>query len=198
VVDTGVLPAVGEAGMDMTPAEYERIALAEPDRRWELHLGRLREKPGMSVSHNRVTIRLGKQLLMQLDEREFEVRIDQSRVRRDERTYYIPDLIVVPAGMVATIEDRPGVLESYRAPLALVVEVWSPSTGDYDVEDKLPEYQRRGDIEIWRIHPYERNVTVYRRRPDGGCDVSVHADGKLYPVALPGVVVELNELFRSL
>jgi Uma2 family endonuclease len=44
-------------------------------------------------------------------------------------------------------------LELYVEPLPLVVEVWSPSTGQYDVDEKLPEYQRRGDLEIWRFHP---------------------------------------------
>ena len=31
---------------------YERLALAEPDRKWELRDGVLREKPGMTAAHN--------------------------------------------------------------------------------------------------------------------------------------------------
>ena len=38
-----------------------------------------------------------------------------------------------------------GALEVFEEPLPLVVEVWSKSTGDYDVEEKLVEYRRRGD-----------------------------------------------------
>ena len=30
---------------------YERLALAEPDRKWELRDGVLREKPGMTAAH---------------------------------------------------------------------------------------------------------------------------------------------------
>ena len=31
---------------------YERLALAKPDRKWELRDGVLREKPGMTAAHN--------------------------------------------------------------------------------------------------------------------------------------------------
>jgi Uma2 family endonuclease len=54
-------------------------------------------------------------------------------------------------------------LEIYDEPLPLVAEVWSPSTGGYDVLAKLPEYRRRGDTEIWLLHPYERTLTAWRR-----------------------------------
>ncbi len=35
--------------------------------------------------------------------------------------------------------------------------------GRVDVESKLPDYRRRGDLEVWRIHPYERTLTAWRR-----------------------------------
>lgn len=183
--------------MSVIERTYEEIALAEPDRKWELHRGRLREKPGMSVGHNRTTIRLGYQLVHQLDEDQFEVRIDNSRVRHGDATYYVPDVFVARAEQTAAIPDRPGLLEVYRDPLPLVVEIWSPSTGDYDVEDKLPEYQRRGDLEIWRLHSYERTLTAWRRQPDGTYAMTVQTGGTVQPVALPGVTIDLDALFRS-
>jgi Uma2 family endonuclease len=80
--------------------------------------------------------------------------------------------------------------------MQLVVEVWSPSTGDYDVEEKLHEYQRRGDLEIWRIHPYERILTAWRRQPEGTYEELVQHDGSVEPVALPSVKIELQRLFE--
>lgn len=186
----------GEEGMVVSGAEYERIVLASSDVKWELHHGRLREKPGMSVGHNRSMMRLGREFLRQLDEEEYEVRIDMSRVLRPEDTYYIPDLFVVPPAMVNEIADRPDVLEVFPEALPLVVEVWSPSTGNYDVESKLPEYQRRGDVEIWRVHPYERTLTIWRRRPAGGYARTVVTGGLVRPVSLPGVEIDLDALFR--
>jgi Uma2 family endonuclease len=46
---------------------YLRLAMDEPDRRWELVDGRLREKPGMAFRHNRTGRKLGHFLLLQLD-----------------------------------------------------------------------------------------------------------------------------------
>jgi Uma2 family endonuclease len=65
----------------------------------------------------------------------------------------------------------------------------------YDVEEKLREYQRRGDLEIWRLHPYERTLTTWRRQPDGGYQESTIRGGAVQPVALPGVTIELGALF---
>jgi Uma2 family endonuclease len=87
------------------------------------------------------------------------------------------------------------VLESYDTPLPLVVEIWSRSTGDYDIETKLREYQRRGDLEIWRIHPYERTLTAWRRQPDGSYAESFHTEGIVHPIALPNVTIELDRFF---
>jgi Uma2 family endonuclease len=78
----------------------------------------------------------------------------------------MPDLMVVPTAYSEEIRDRP-VLAIFSDPLPLVVEIWSPSTGDYDVDAKVPVYQQRGDQEIWRIHPYERTLTSWQRQPDG-------------------------------
>ena len=74
--------------------------------------------------------------------------------------------------------DQQDVLEVYDQPLPLVVEVWSRSTGDYDVEEKLAVYQQRGDLEIWRIHPYERTLTAWRRLPDGSYEETIHQRGQ--------------------
>ena len=86
-------------------------------------------------------------------------------------------------------------LEVYEEALPLVVEVWSPSTGAYDVEVKLLEYQRRGDLEIWLIHPYERTLTAWIRQPDGAYAEAIYREGVVRPSALPGVEIDLVSLF---
>ena len=60
---------------------------------------------------------------------------------------------------------------------------------------KLREYQRRGDLEIWRIHPYEHTLTAWRRQPDGSYAESLHTSGTVSPNALPGVTIDLDALF---
>jgi Uma2 family endonuclease len=108
----------------------------------------------------------------------------------------MPDLMVVPTAYSEEIRDRP-VLAIFSDPLPLVVEVWSPSTGDYDVDAKVPVYQQRGDLEIWRIHPYERTVTSWQRQPDGSYQETIHRGGIVTPVALPGVAIDLETLFQD-
>ena len=89
-------------------------------------------------------------------------------------------------------------LEKYPEPLPLVVEVWSPSTGDYDVDEKLPEYQRRGDLEIWRLHPYERTLTRWIRQENGGYVTTVVTGGGVPLSAIPGASIDLDRLFGFL
>jgi Uma2 family endonuclease len=174
---------------------YRRLALG--NTRLELHRGQLREKPGVSVEHADVLHRLMAQLYAQLDFDEYQLHPNFARLRRSAATYYVPDLVVIPAAMVRALRARPGSLDAYSEPLPLVVEIWSPSTGDYDVDEKIPAYLRRGDAEIWRIHPFQRTVTVWRRTPDGAYSETVYPGGIIAVASLPGVTIDLAPLFAE-
>ena len=173
----------------------EEIMLGDPERKWEVHRGRLREKPLMTMPHNRIGIRLVLQVGPQLDLDRVDIRVDTGRVRQGNSTYYIPDVYIAPVPNSGTIRDYPGGLEVFDEPLLLVVEIWSPSTGDYDAEEKLPVYMERGDLEIWRLHPMELTLTAWRRQPDGSYVESLHRGGSVELAALPGVRVDLDALF---
>ena len=178
----------------ITEADYQRVVLSDPERQWELYEGHLREKPGMSWEHLDIVMQLGHLLKSQLGGSQFRV-FAEGRVRRPTATIFMPDILVVPTSLAPAFLGRPGTLAIIPDPLPLVVEVWSASTGDYDVDAKLPVYQQRGDLEIWRIRPYEKTVTVWRRQPDGTYDETVYREGAVTPVALPGVTIRLDELF---
>jgi Uma2 family endonuclease len=175
--------------------EFEQFVLANPDRTWELHEGVVREKPGMSAEHNEATTYLGISLANQLDRHLYRVRINSTHVERSTRGYYIPDVSVVPAAVVRRQLGRPDRLEKFEEPLPLVIEAWSRSTGRYDANTKIPEYKERGDLEIWRLHPYERTLTVWRRQPDGECEELHFSGGQVSPAFLPNVRIDLDELF---
>lgn len=176
---------------------YRQLALAQPDRKWELYDGKLREKPGMSVEHGDVMVELVYALRRQLDRNEYRLRADHARLRRSPRNYYIPDIAVVPAAVERALRQRPGSLDAYPDPLPLVVEIWSPSTGAYDIDTKLPEYQQRGDLEIWRIHPYQRRMTAWQRQPDGSYAETVYDNGIVQPASQPGVSIDLDALLAD-
>ena len=173
---------------------FRRLALG--NSLLELHHGQVREKPGMSVVHGDVVMQLAALLYNHLDRNEYRVRAQHARLRVSTETYYVPDVAVVPTALERALRDRPYALDAYPDPLPLVIEVWSPSTGDYDIKGKLPDYQARGDMEIWYVHPYERTVTVWSRRPDGSYDEIIHRGGIVRPASLPGVVIDLEDLFQ--
>jgi Uma2 family endonuclease len=137
-----------------------------------------------------------RQLSLQLDPDQFSVSINDWRVRRPTETIFIPDLFVVPIEYGREFRGQPGVLAIFRDPALLVVEIWSSSTGDFDINVKAPVYQQRGDREIWRIHPYEKTLTAWNRQPDGTYIETVHRTGSIHPTALPGVEITLDELFE--
>ncbi len=182
----------------ITEAEYEQLVWADPDRKWELVDGRLREKPGMSWEHGEILIQLGYLLRRQLDRRQFSVLRTKAVSGGHPARYSSPTSFVAPIAYGEEFRDRPGMLAIMSSqPLPLVIEVWSRSTGDYDVAAKIPVYQQRGDLEIWRIHPYERTLTAWRRQPDGTYTETVYSEGIVTPATLPGVVIDLAELFDN-
>jgi Uma2 family endonuclease len=181
--------------MPVSEKTFEQLVLEDDDTTWELVCGRLREKPGMTQEHNSTASRLVAALVRQLDEALFEVRSNAAHLSRPQATYLIPDVSVLPVALIAG-QHATHELERYDQPLPFVAEVRSRSTGAYDVDTKFPEYRKRGDREIWRIHPYEKTLIAWRRQGDGSYSES-HYDGGVVAVeSLPGVEIRLEALFR--
>jgi Uma2 family endonuclease len=180
----------------VSEALFELVALADDTAHWELICGRLRPKPRMTAFHGQIARNLIRQLILQLPDEGLTVEREGPNLRVPGGNYRIPDVCVVPRHLVAQRQqDRPTALEIYEAPMPLVVEVWSPSTGDYDVDQKLKEYKLRGDLEIWRLHPSERTLIREVRQADGTYVETLHAGGVVHPAFLPGVAIDLDALF---
>jgi len=182
----------------MDLAAYEALAARDLDGMWELWDGVPREKPGMSWEHNDLSAELGRLIGNQIDRNAHRVRINAPRVRWSDRNVFIPDVAVVPMAEGAAQRGQPGLLEAYAAPLPLVIEVWSRSTGEYDLDVKLAAYKARGDAEVWLVHPYQRVLQRWIRQDDGSYVESVHERGAVAISSLPGVEVDLDALFAML
>lgn len=174
--------------------EYRELALSDTDHLWELWDGVPQEKPLMSMKHDNVSFLLGHFLQNQLDWNEYRVNVNGGKTRLSPRNYYIPDVVVIPSSYQVPFEDDPGAFNAFTDPLPLVVEVWSPSTGHYDVATKLRGYRERGDVEIWFTHPYDRTLTAWRRQPDGAYMEEIHRGGVIQVSSLPGVAIDLDVL----
>jgi Uma2 family endonuclease len=181
----------------LSEEEYRRIALGDPQGQLELHDGLLREKPARSVERGHVMTRFMRLLDSQLDWDAFQLRVGHARLRVTARDYYVPDMVVIPASIEQALRQNLSELDAYPEPLPLVIEIWSPSTGDYDVQEKLPDYQRRGDLEVWSVHPYERTLTAWRQQSNGSYAKTAYRDGVVHPQSLPGVAIDLEVLFAE-
>lgn len=181
--------------MPVSAATYERVALNDTDNIWELVCGELVKRPPMTTEHEEGSARLTYCLIQQLDFHAYSVRANSGRLRNPSGNYRVPDVVVIPRDYVHRLLQTPRTFEVYREPMPLVVEVWSPSTGGTDVAEKLKEYQQRGDLEVWRIHPYERTLVAWVRQPDDSYFETLYAGGTVRPVFLPDVAIELETLF---
>jgi Uma2 family endonuclease len=179
----------------MTEQEYEDFVLSGAEGLWELHDGVLVEKPGMSWRHMAWASLLGFLLQSQLDLDEYRV-FYESRVRRTTDTIFLPDVMIVPTAYGVHLIDDPR-LAIYSDPLPLVAEIWSRSTGEYDTNTKIPIYRQRGDLDIWRLHPYEPSLARWTRQPDGSYAESTHHGGIIELAAIPGVTIDLDRLFAG-
>lgn len=180
--------------MGVSMATYEQVALEDGDTTWEYVCGQLREKPGMTQEHNSAAFELAFQIRSQTGREHFETRNNSGRLKTGAGNAFVPDVIVLPKGLTAT-QHGTRALEVYDQPVPFVAETWSKSTGDYDSNTKIPEYRARGDLEIWRVHPYEKLVTAWRRQPDGSYIESVHTEGSVAIESLPGVSIDIAALF---
>lgn len=183
--------------MPISERTYQRVALAESDETWELIDGWLRSKPGGRVAHDHVMTYLGFYIYKQFDEGAYQWRINNGRLRCSPRDYFVSDTFILPTELMRPLLARPHDLEVYDAPMPLVAEVWEPPAGDDDALRKLPGYQRRGDREIWWLHPSERTLTAWRRQPDGGYAEATQTGGVARPAFLPDVAVDLDARFAG-
>jgi Uma2 family endonuclease len=181
--------------MPVSEKTFESVVLEDTDGRWELHRGRLREKPPMSFGHNWSARELAYQLIGQLARDEFEVFQNAGHLRAATGETYIPDVAVVPIALMSGFRLLPTSFEVYDEPVPFVAEVWFPSTGTYDVDTKFAAYRLRGDAEIWRVHPFERTLIAWRRQPNGDYEETAIRAGTIRLHALPWVNIDLELLF---
>ena len=160
-------------GLAVTEDEYLRIALAEHGGHWELWDGRLVRKPDMTFAHNEISWKFGVSLYSQVDHAAFTCRTNAGHAHHSDRNYYVPDVMIIPIGYTLPLRSRQDLLEAYPDPLPLVLEVWSRSTGRYDVHEKLGRY----------------------RQPDGSYSETLFDGDTIQPVALAGVTIDLDALF---
>jgi Uma2 family endonuclease len=179
----------------MSEPAYSDLVFAQRAWSLELYQGRLRDKPEMTWYENGVQTDLALLLMDQLDRRDFHV-FTFLRVRLSPGTILVPDVMVVPKSFGEPFRDKPDVLAIFDDPLPLVADIRCLA-GGYDVEGKVIDYQRRGDLEIWVIDPKDRTVTALVRQTDGSYLAIRYHGGIVALSALPDVSIDLDRLFAD-
>ncbi len=182
--------------MPTSVATYERVALEDREGNWELVCGQLRRKPGMTMRHNTVSRLMYNTLYDQLPRDTFDIAANSARLRLPDGSHYVPDLVVIPLAAKEGSWESVG-LEAYAPPVPFVVEIWSPSTGDYDIESKVPGYKARGDAEIWFVDLRDQTVTRHREQPDGGYATDRLRRGRIRLTSLPVAIIDMDAIFRE-
>ena len=177
--------------------EYRELAFNDYQTKWELWDGVLVEKPGTSVLHDDMANFLGFLLQSQLNRDAFHIQVQCAKLRYTARNDFIPDVAVIPTGLVLPRWGDPMAFNDYSDPLQLVVEIWSRTTGDYDFAARLPVYRQRGDREIMYIQPYEPTLRAWRRQLDGTYVEEVYRGGTIPVLSLPGVTIDFDALLKG-
>jgi Uma2 family endonuclease len=104
---------------------------------------------------------------------------------------YQPDLSFFTQGHLNRLTDKCAV----GVP-DLVVEVLSPATRRYDLNEKRLGYAGHGAVELWIVDPTRRDVRVYllQQNPDQPVQV-LKGEGILLTELLPGFELALERLF---
>lgn len=156
--------------------------------------GWVRAMAGASLRHNRVRMNAAFNLMKQLGSGPCIVLDADMKLRlkrgSDTRFYY-PDLQVVcePISETAVTTERP----------ALIIEVLSPSTRQYDLDEKLHAYLQISSLQAYILLEQHQPLAIVLRRTEGGFLREV-VEGLTESIQLPflNCVLPMNELYSGI
>ena len=74
----------------------------------------------------------------------------------DRKNAFQPDILFIGNEHLGSIKE-----DGLHGPPDMVIEILSPSTGKYDLEDKMEVYAKNGVKEYWTVEPHEKRATGY-------------------------------------
>ncbi len=172
------------------------------EERWELIEGVPYDMtPAPSLDHQRISGELFRQISNFLLQRycevfaaPFDVRLPEAGEADDDVTTVVqPDVTVICDP--AKLDER-----GCRGAPDVIMEVISPATAVRDQIHKVSLYEKHGVKEYWLVHPTDRLVTIRLLDAAGryGMPRIHEAKGRLPVATLPGLEIDLDEVFRRL
>jgi len=131
--------------------------------------------PSPTDSHQKVLNRINFLLLSFLENNLLgEIRIAPYDVHLDPENVFQPDIIFISADNLPKIHEN----GLHGAP-DLVIELLSPSTSSYDLNQKKSAYERHGVSEYWIVDPRTKEVQGYFLK-EGIFELSHEERGVIY------------------
>ncbi len=160
------------------------------DQRWELVGGEVfAMTPAPSLRHQRIQMELTRRLGEHFAGKPCQVYPAPTEVKLSDEDVVQPDLLVVC--------DKIQLKETHvEGPPALVVEILSPSTANFDRVRKMRLYARSGVKEVWLVTPYPWLVEVFVL--DGASyrlAQGYEKNDTLISASFPGLRIELETVF---
>jgi len=121
----------------------------------------------------------------------FDVRLPKNGETADNKIYTVvqPDICVV---CDLSKIDKKGCL---GAP-DMIIEIQSPATAKYDMNEKFNLYEEAGVREYWIVFPYDEAIQVFLLQPDGKYDKGTLYENGNVPVGIfGGEEIEMESIF---
>ena len=143
----------------MTPEEYLEWE-ATQECRHEYINGEIIAMTGGSLPHNDITLNFYTALRFHLRPRGCRVNVSDVKVQANNSRYFYPDLVIS-----CDFRDRES--RNFIQHPQVIIEVLSPSTGNYDRTKKLQYYRQIASLQEYvLVDPESISVEVYRRGED--------------------------------
>jgi Uma2 family endonuclease len=170
---------------------YEDYAKLPEGAPYELIGGELVEEPAPIPVHQRISRRIGTELIRFVEEHELgEVFYAPVDVHLSDEETYQPDILFISNDRLGII----GVVKIEGAP-DLVIEILSPSTAYYDLRHKKQVYEESGVQEYWIVDPIEKCIEIYRNGDGFLLAEQKRNEGSIVSRLLPGFASELSSVF---
>jgi Uma2 family endonuclease len=179
---------------------YEDSLTMPENKLEEIVHGVSRTMPPPNPKHVDLIDQLLNLVLSQIGTREYRVTASGGGIgiERAPLTYRVPDLMVFRAetyrrSRAATAGNDPYI---WAVP-ELIVECLSPSNRKGSIQELLADYARIGVPEVWLLDPKPPRFTSYRYESGGLQEWLAVESGRVTPLLLANVTVDLAELWEA-
>jgi Uma2 family endonuclease len=177
-------------------------SLTMPENRFEeiVH-GESRIMPPAIKNHVYLIEKLWQALMARLDPREYYVTAAGAGlgIERIPLTYRVPDLMVFRTEALRRDRAETAGNDPYIWTVPdLIVECRSPSNRKGPIQELLADYAHIAVPEVWLLDPKLPELTSYRHESGALQQRLAAASGRVAPLLLPHVSVDLAELWAAL